>query len=232
MIESIKIYGDQALLINFEQKIDPAINAAVIGLKNAIEQAKIEGITFLIPAYCSLTVGYHPQVIEYAILVKIIAQLGKNVSDSKYQEKKDTARQLRIPVCYESPYALDLQSLSEEKGITAEKIIELHTSQTFKVYMLGFLPGFVFMGKLPEALACNRKTTPRLRVPANSVGIAGFQTGIYPSISPGGWQIIGRTPFNIFNPKKEKPFLFQPQDEVSFYAISTDEFEQMKKENA
>ena len=88
-----------------------------------------------------------------------------------------------------------------------EKIIELHTSQKYKVYMLGFLPGFVFMGKIPVELQCNRKVTPRLRVPASSVGIAGFQTGIYPTVSPGGWQILGRTPLKIFDPQKEHPFL-------------------------
>ena len=232
MIQSIKLYGDQAILINFEQKIDPAINAAVIALKNAIEQAKIEGITFMIPAYCSLTIGYNQEIIEYKILVKVIEQIATNqLKVSTNNQILKEARFLKIPVCYEPPYALDLAELSKEKNLPIERIIELHTSQTYKVYMLGFLPGFVFMGKTAPELQCNRKVTPRLRVPASSVGIAGFQTGIYPAVSPGGWQILGRTPLKIFNPQKEAPFLFQAGDEVTFYAISEKEFTTLEKEN-
>ena len=221
----IKTYGDQALLLNFEQKIDPTINSEVVYLKNAIEEANIDGVTFLIPAYCSLTIGYNPSIIDHDILVEVIKQIITNsLEKSNKTSTKQSNRQIQIPVCYETPYALDLQALSEEKGIAVEKIIELHTSQKYKAYMLGFLPGFVFMGKIPIELECNRKVTPRLRVPASSVGIAGFQTGIYPTVSPGGWQILGRTPLKIFNPQKEHPFLFQAGDEVTFYAITSEEF--------
>ncbi len=232
MIKSIKLYGDQAILINFEQKIDPAINAAVIALKNAIEAATISGITFMIPAYCSLTIGYNPAVIEYEILVKVIKQIAANALDTNDSNpNQQKVRQLKIPVCYELPYALDLKELSETKNLPTEEIISIHTSQTYKVYMLGFMPGFVFMGKIVSKLECNRKVTPRLRVPASSVGIAGFQTGIYPTASPGGWQILGRTPLKIFNPQKENPFLFQAGDEVTFYSITTDEFIKIEKED-
>jgi len=232
LIKSIKLYGDQAILINFEQKIDPAINAAVIALKNAIEAATISGITFMIPAYCSLTIGYNPAVIEYEILVKVIKQIAANALDTNDSNpNQQKVRQLKIPVCYELPYALDLKELSETKNLPTEEIISIHTSQTYKVYMLGFMPGFVFMGKIVSKLECNRKVTPRLRVPASSVGIAGFQTGIYPTASPGGWQILGRTPLKIFNPQKENPFLFQAGDEVTFYSITTDEFIKIEKED-
>lgn len=230
MIQSIKIYGDQAILINFEQQIDTAINAAVVALQNAIHQANIDGVTFLIPAYCSLTVGYNPSIIDHNILIEVIKQIATNSLEKKDKSTTNQiARQISIPVCYEAPYALDLDELSKEKGITKEQIIALHTSQTYKVYMLGFLPGFVFMGKIVPELECNRKVTPRLRVPASSVGIAGFQTGIYPTVSPGGWQILGRTPLKIFNPQKENPFLFQAGDEVSFYSITAEEY--LKIEN-
>jgi len=110
------------------------------------------------------------------------------------------------------------------KGLSKEKIITLHTRQTYKVYLLGFQPGFAFMGKLPIALQCQRKESPRRSVPANSVGIAGLQTGIYPVESPGGWQILGRTPLKIFDIAKENPFYFQVGDKVNFYAISKAEF--------
>lgn len=218
-------YGDRALLINFEQKIDPLINDVVVALKNAIEQAKIDGITYFIPAYCSLTIGYKPEQITYPILAKVIEQIGANdLLANSIDGIGQNTRQLTVPVCYEMPYALDLESLASEKGISVEQIIKIHTSHFFKVYMLGFLPGFVFMGKVPEILRCNRKVTPRLRVPASSVGIAGFQTGIYPTESPGGWQIIGRTPWKIFNPNKEEPFAFRAGDEVRFQAISKEAF--------
>lgn len=228
MITSIKPYSDRAILINFEEKIDPAINAAVVHLKNAIDQATISGITYMIPAYCSLTIGYDPTIIEHAILVKVIQQIAANdLNQLELENNQKHSRQLKIPVCYELPYALDLQALSEEKGLSIQQIVDLHTSQSFKVYMLGFMPGFVFMGKLPEALQCSRKVTPRLRVPASSVGIAGFQTGIYPTDSPGGWQILGRTPLKIFNPQLENPFHFQAGDEVTFYSIGVEEFLQI-----
>lgn len=217
------------MLINFEQKIDPAINEAIITLKNIIEQAKITGITFMIPAYCSLTVGYDPNLIRYDELIEKIKHLENNKTLKKIKSK---SRKLRIPVCYEPPYSLDLKKLSEQKGISIQKIIDLHTGQKFKVYMLGFLPGFVYMGKLPNDLVCNRKITPRLSVPANSVGLAGFQTGIYPSNSPGGWQIIGRTPLKIFNPSVEQPFVFQAGDEVTFFAISKEKFNAIITRNA
>ena len=230
MIESIKLYGDQAILINFEQKIDPAINAAVVTLKDAIETATISGITFMIPAYCSLTIGYNPTVIEYEILVKVVEQIAANALTTIHNNpNQKEVRQLKIPVCYELPYALDLKELSEAKNLPIKEIINTHTSQTYKVYMLGFMPGFVFMGKIAPKLECSRKVTPRLRIPPNSVGIAGLQTGIYPTASPGGWQILGRTPLKIFNPQKENPFLFQAGDEVTFYPITTNEFLTIEK---
>lgn len=239
MIESIKIYGDQAILINFEQQIDTTINAAVIALQNAVEQAKIDGVRYMIPAYCSLTIGYNPAVIEFYILQAVIKQISTKLFEDgennalgtfKSSQSKEGIRQLKIPVCYEAPYALDIEELSKEKGLTKAEIIALHTSQTYKVYLLGFLPGFVFMGKVVPELECNRKVSPRLRVPASSVGIAGFQTGIYPMISPGGWQILGQTPLKIFDPKKENPFLFQAGDEVKFHAITSEEYLKIENE--
>ena len=230
MIQNIQPYGDQALLINFEQKIDPAINAAVIALKKAIEIAEVIGITYMIPAYCSLTVGYNRGIIDYKTLIKIIEQIADNqLQIPTHGTPQNGIRQLKIPVCYELPYALDLAELSKTKGLTIKKIIELHTCQTYKVYMLGFMPGFTFMGKIVPALECKRKLNPRLDVPASSVGIAGFQTGIYPTTSPGGWQILGRTPLKIFNPQKENPFLFRAGDEVTFYPITIKEFKEIEQ---
>ena len=235
----------------------------MIALQKAINQANIDGINYMIPAYCSLTIGYNPKVIEFDILEAVIKQIGaklfennsisskknplkrasrtsssgsstdsNNIDKIENIQQNEGTRLLKIPVCYQAPYALDLEALSKEKGVSKEEIIKLHTNQTYKVYMLGFLPGFVFMGKVVPELECNRKVTPRLRVPASSIGIAGFQTGIYPMISPGGWQILGRTPLKIFDPQKENPFLFQAGDEVNFYAITSEEYLKIKNEKA
>lgn len=218
-------YGDCALLVNFEQQIDPEINARVIALNEAIGAAGLSGITFCIPAYCSLMVGYDPAAAQFEILREQIVTLAR---DSARTSDRSPARRLKIPVCYEEPYAMDFEDLCRQTSRSREEIIGLHTSAVFRVYMLGFLPGFAYMGRLPEALVCARKTTPRVRVPARSVGLAGHQTGIYPSDAPGGWQIIGRTPLRVFDGAKENPFLFQPGDEVVFESIPAEAFERME----
>ena len=218
-------YGDSALLVNFEQRIAPEINARVLDLDEAIDSAGLPGIAFRIPAYCSLTVGYDPMVVPFETLREQIAALARSVATAGEQRP---SRKLKIPACYEEPYALDIEDVSRQTGLSRQEIIDLHTGTKFRVYMLGFLPGFAYMGRLQEVLACSRKATPRVRVPAQSVGLAGFQTGIYPSEAPGGWQIIGRTPLRVFDGAKEDPFFFRPGDEVAFEAISAKEFEGME----
>ncbi len=208
-------FGDSALLINFEQKIEEAINAKVIALAEAIEAAAIPGLTFLTPAYCSLTVGYDPLKIGFGEFCQKIKPLAESLS-GHFAIKKN--RVLEIPVNYAEPHCLDMAEVVQQTGLSASEIIERHTSIEYRVYMMGFLPGFVYLGSLPEQLYCTRKAKPRLRVPARSVGLAGQQTGIYPSEAPGGWQIIGRTPVNIFDGKKDNPFYFQAGDIVKFYA--------------
>ena len=214
-------FGEQAILINFKQEIDEAVNQQVLRLNAAIQSAALTAIRFTIPAYCSLTVGYDPTLLAYETLCHLIADLA---TDRKNTSIESPTRQLLIPVCYDQEFALDLTYLAKEKGMTEEEVIQCHSQQTYKVYMLGFLPGFTFMGKVPAAIAHKRKSEPRLKVPASSVGIAGEQTGIYPAEVPGGWQIIGRTPLPIFDPTKEQPFLFQAGDQVQFYTISKKEF--------
>jgi len=220
-------YSDSAILIQFEQTIAPHINEKVIVLTHAIEAASIEAIQYCIPAYCSLTVGYDSLAIDYTSLCKKIKQLTLKNANHKTDS---SGRTLTIPVCYEEPFALDFNILTEQTQLSREAIIELHTSTSFQVYMLGFIPGFAYMGKLPESLFCTRKNNPRLRVPAGSVGLAGYQTGIYPISSPGGWQIIGKTPIAIFEPKKEEPFLFKAGDTIQFESISSATFLEMEKE--
>ena len=140
------------------------------------------------------------------------------------QESLSFAKNVSIPVCYSEKFALD-HSVFKRKGIALKQLAELHMSKTYRVFMLGFLPGFPYMAEVDEKLVASRKEVPRAHVAAGSVGIAGKQTGIYPLNSPGGWQIIGRTPWKLFNRQRAEPVLLQPGDNVTFYSISEDEFE-------
>jgi inhibitor of KinA len=144
---------------------------------------------------------------------------------------EDEAREIQVPVCYSGRFAPDMQLLCKQKGLSTEEVVHLHCSRIYRVYMLGFLPGFTYMGKVDERIAIERKERPRSEVPAGSVGIAGVQTGIYPMDSPGGWQIIGRTPLQLFTKQSEHPVLFAPGDRVKFYSISENEFKDHQSGN-
>ena len=226
---TIQPYGDSAVLINFEQKIDESINTEVIVLHQALRDVSLPEITFYIPAYCSLTVGFDADRITYDELYQKIKHITAHSSADTIQKK---SRILSIPVCYDPVFALDMDAITEQTGLSVQEIIEMHTNTTFRVYMLGFLPGFTYMGKLPEALHCSRKPKPRLQVPAQAVGLAGYQTGIYPSEAPGGWQIIGKTPLPLFHAEEAAPFLFRPGDRVNFRAISFNDFQHIENDVA
>lgn len=225
----IEPYGDQALLVNFEQKIDPAINRRVVVLSEAIIQARIPGVRACIPAYCSLTICYQIDQVRYSTLRDRVMGMWEGI-----EAEMDFAvgRKLFIPVCYEADLGLDQEAIAAHTQLTVAQLIAMHTNVVYQVYMLGFLPGFAYMGALPDALFCPRKDQPRLKVPAGAVGLAGAQTGIYPSMSPGGWQIIGQTPLPLLLPQQDPPFLFRAGDQVQFKAISKIEFDQIKQELA
>lgn len=221
----IRPYGDHALLLSWEERIDYDINLEVQTFFHLLESNTFPGYLYSIPAYCSLTVVFnHRKTNGQAVEQHLLAIHAKE----KAKPGTDTWRTLRIPVCYDDAFAPDINALARQKGISVEAVIRLHTSTTYRVFMLGFLPGFPYMGRLPEALYAPRKDTPRLKVPAGSVGLAGLQTGIYPSASPGGWQLIGQTPWRIVSPEKEYPFLFQPGDQVQFFSITPGEFADMQ----
>jgi inhibitor of KinA len=221
---SIGPYGDSAILINLDQIIDETINEKAIAIARSIEEKNITGLTFIIPAYCSITVGYNPLEIGYELLKTKVEESCKNSNPDKLVSKK-----WKIPVCYDLDFALDMEDVTVLTGLSKNEIIEAHTGIEYRVYMLGFLPGFAYMGKTVEQLYCNRKATPRKKVSERSVGLAGNQTGIYPVDAPGGWQIIGSTPIDIFNKVKERPFLFSPGDKVKFYPVSKSEYRNIRE---
>lgn len=208
--------------------MDDSLHREVLGLDRAIRQHPFTGWVENVPAYASLTVFYQPERIcgeqdlsPYQHVRKILAGLLDSLPELPPEDRKP----VYVPVCYEDVFALDLGEVAALHGISQEQAIALHQQQDYKVYMMGFLPGFAYMGILDEALATPRKATPRARVPAGSVGIAGRQTGIYPLDSPGGWQIIGRTPLKMFDPDSPEPFLLHTGDTVRFQAITREEFD-------
>ena len=216
--------GDAALTIDFGNRIDDDINQKVLQLFHRLQHLS-PFIRDVIPAYSSLTVYYDvmgmhtKEKTAFEVIKEIVTPLVNEKSESVI-----TGRKISIPVCYAPSYAPDLLEVALQKHITPAEVIQLHTAKAYRVYMIGFLPGFPYMGKVDKRIATPRRSQPRNTVPAGAVGIAGEQTGIYPLTSPGGWNIIGQTPLRLFDAAKKEPVLLQPGDEVTFYTITEDEF--------
>jgi inhibitor of KinA len=220
--------GDSALIIDFGNEIDEAINKKVLQLFTQLRKTSVPYITDLIPGYSSLAVYYdvlavHQKKEENRTAFETMAEMVEKLSQKDPELTQNHTRLVEVPVCYSKNFATDIEFISEQNKISVDEIIQLHSSKIYKVFMIGFLPGFAYMGKVDERISLPRKPIPKTVV-AGSVGIAGVQTGIYPLESPGGWQIIGRTPLKLFDRDKEQPVLFEPGDEVKFYPITEDEF--------
>jgi inhibitor of KinA len=220
--------GDSAVTIDFGKGIDETVNRQVLARFRQLRKQPLPGVTELIPAYHTLTVCYDLWYVKKTASARHtglewICQKLEERLQQPLPEATEPGRSVEIPVCYEKEYAPDLSELAGGKNISVADVIRIHTAKEYRVYMLGFLPGFSYMGEVDEAIAISRKKQP-LPVAAGSVGIAGRQTGIYPVDSPGGWQIIGKTPLQLFDPLKEQPVLLQPGDRVRFYSITADEF--------
>lgn len=206
--------GDSAVLVRFGDRIDPAVNRRVHALANLLEASPPPGMIETVPAYATLLVHYDPTAISFTQIRNFVR--GKLAQAEETVHRKP--RQLQVPVRYGGEYGVDLESVARHLRLEVEDVIRLHSERTYTVYMMGFTPGFPYMGKLDDALVTPRLETPRTRVPAGAVAIAGSQTGIYPVDSPGGWNLIGWTPLKLFDPTSETPFLFSPGDEVKFIA--------------
>jgi inhibitor of KinA len=225
--------GDHAVTIELGDAIDININQKVISLFHHLSENKIEGVKDLIPAYNTLTLVYdvfllkkkHPAISVYETMCSYLQKAAALIKE----EISAARRLMKIPVCYDPQLAPDIVSLAETHQLTVDEVVRLHTAKIYRVYMIGFLPGFAYMGSVNEQLITPRRMQPRTIVPAGSVGIAGEQTGIYPFDSPGGWQLIGQTPIQMFDAKKTESCYLYPGDEVQFHAISIDEFKTVKK---
>jgi inhibitor of KinA len=212
--------GDRAVLVQLGDEISPEANDRVRDLLFALDQGPIQGILDLVPAYASILVVYNPLVTGCRAIREWIEAL----SAREVLPAGSVARMIRVPVVYGGDFGPDLGWVAGFHGIPEEEVIHLHTATPYRIYMIGFMPGFAYMGELPVQLATPRKTTPRTRVATGSVGIAQRQTGIYPAESPGGWQIIGRTPVALFDPQTWPPATLGMGDMVQFYPISPEAF--------
>jgi inhibitor of KinA len=214
--------SDRALLVYLGDEISPSVHRRVVALLHALQAARLSWLQNLQPAYASILVAFDPLEIDHAGVETAIRECSADLiaaSDSS------SPRVVEIPVCYDLEFALDLPSVAETSGLSTSKVIDLHSSQTYLAYFLGFAPGFAYLGDLPAELEAPRLSIPRTRVPGGSVGIAGRQTGAYPFTSPGGWRIIGRTPLRLFDPARSPMNLISIGDRVRFHPISRSEFQ-------
>jgi inhibitor of KinA len=220
--------GDAAITVDLGNVIDEGINKEVITRFHELREHPIPGMTEVVPAYSSFTVYYDILSVRKISGDKAIAfECMKQQLETRLQQpahyREMNERLVKIPVCYEDEFALDIRRVAGAKNISLEELIQIHTEKVYKVYLLGFLPGFAYMGETDEKIAVPRKPQP-VSIAAGSVGIAGRQTGIYPLASPGGWQIIGRTPVKLFDADRSEPTLLQAGDNVQFYSINKKDF--------
>ena len=206
--------GDAALLVQFGDEIDITTNQRVHTLAALIHISPPNGVIETVPAYTTLLVHYDPLILSFVQVRDYLREKISQMEDYTFRKRK----QIEVPVRYGGEYGIDLESVASHCQLKVEDIIRIHSQKIYTVFMMGFTPGFPYMGKLDEAIVMPRLETPRTRVRAGTVAIAGSQTGIYPIDSPGGWQLIGWTPLQLFDSESLSPFLFSPGDEVKFSA--------------
>ena len=217
--------GDSSLLVEFDQEIRPDINRKITATVQLIKAQHIEGVLDMIPAFCSLLINYDPRVVTYEEIKARVGSLLRVEPKSGSQK----SRIFEIPVCYGGAYGPDLGTIASHAGLSEEEVIRIHSSQDYLIYMLGFLPGFCYLGGLDERIHTPRLATPRIRIEAGSVGIGGPQTGIYPMDSPGGWQLMGMTPVKTYDPDREVPILVEAGDYIRFIPVDEAEYLRLKE---
>jgi inhibitor of KinA len=220
--------GEKGVLVDFGNVIDPVVNNRVHGLARQITANMAEDVIEVIPTYRSLMVYFNPlHISRKSVEARISLFLG---DATECGSRNETATLVQIPVCYGGNFGPDLEFVAGHNKLDIQEVIDIHTSKPYQVYMLGFTPGFPYLGGMSDRIAAPRLTQPRECIPAGSVGIAGSQTGIYPIASPGGWQLIGRTPLKAFDPCSSNPFLFAAGNYLQFKAIDAETFENIRKQ--
>lgn len=225
--------GEQGLVVEFGNIIDEVVNIKVHRLAKQLTRDSGSAILEVVPTYRSLLVYFDPLECSRRELGELITRLAlAGEAAGGASSGRDAANIVHIPVCYGGEFGPDLDFVATHNNLTVDQVIAIHTSTPYLVYMLGFTPGFPYLGGMSEQIAAPRLEKPRVKIAAGSVGIAGSQTGLYPVESPGGWRIIGRTPIEAFNPEHPNPFLFAAGDYLQFKAVSRDEFGAIRREVA
>jgi len=217
--------GDRGLVVQLGDRIDDRMFERMQALCHALAEANIAGVTEHVPAYTTVTVYYDARRTQFDAVAREVEQV---LAIRGYVEHV-VSRTVEMPVCYGNDFGIDLNYVAQHNSLSAEEVIAIHSAATYRVHMLGFTPGFPYLGGMSERIATPRRASPRLKVPAGSVGIGGAQTGIYPLETPGGWQIIGRTPLALFRPNEDPPTLLAPGDTVCFRPITKDEFTELQE---
>lgn len=209
--------SDSSILLSLGDSIDPTINRRIHALAAALAFDPLPGVSETVPGYASLVVHYDPLLLTYAQVTDWLSTHAETIAEASARP----ARRIKIPVNYGGEYGSDLDFVAKHCHLTTDEVIHLHSETEYTVYMMGFTPGFAYLGRVPTKLITPRLQTPRTLVRAGTVAIAGEQTGIYPVDSPGGWRLIGHTEMLPFDPRREMPFLFAPGDTVRFYSVES-----------
>lgn len=211
--------GDAAFVIQLGETVDPAVNDRILALDARLREAALEGVTELVPTYRSLLVHFDPDAVDGRDLLERLRAL-----DLDHPGEAPAGRAWTVPVCYGGEHGVDLEEVARHHDLTVEETVRLHACGTYRVYMIGFAPGFAYLGGLDERLHTPRRVNPRLKTPAGSVSIGGIQAAISSVEAPSGWHLLGRTPVKAFDPAREPPFLFAAGDTVRFRPIDAAEF--------
>ena len=225
MKPTISPVGDCAISIDFGQVIDPKINRQIRQVIEQIKVLQLDGIIELVPTYCALLVQYDAMVYTYSDICRILDPILQEFVTDNVIER---VMIVEIPTVYGGEFGPDLGFVASHNHISEDEVVSIHSGTDYLVYMLGFIPGFTYLGGMDPRIATPRLSSPRTLIPAGSVGIAGEQTGTYPSESPGGWQIIGRTPVTMYDMSKKQAALLQAGDYVRYVSIDENEFYRIK----
>ena len=212
--------GDSGWLIELPERLDAEVNARAIEIAGQIERAKLPGVTDVVVGYRSVMVYVDPLAPGSASSATRLQELASQRSPASATR----GELLEVPVCYDGPYGPDIPDVAAFGNCTPDEVVRLHLEGEYRVYVVGFVPGFAYMAAVDPRIAAPRRPSPRLKVPAGSVAVAAGQTGIYPAETPGGWHLIGRTPVRPYDPDRESPFLFHPGDRVRFRRITESEY--------